>query len=98
MTIPSYSPSFDGLLNHGGTSTPSGPWATHLLAPDGSGNWVSVDPDGTVSYVPAGTDTPYTQFQVAGNVASVMPARNGGPLPGARWWNFAAIQVPTSGL
>lgn len=97
--IPALAVDLDGVLNIAGTTIPNGDWS-HLIAPDGSGNWVAINPSGVASVVPAGHDDPYSQFVVSsdGHLASVMPLRSGGPLPSARWWNYAIVVVPTSGL
>lgn len=97
MTIPSYSPSLNGILSIASIASIGNGWS-HLIAPDGSGQFVSVNPDGLVSY--STQDDPYSQCIVSpdGQKASFMPLRDGGPMPGASWLNYGLILVPTSGL
>lgn len=97
MSIPAFQPALNGILNHGGIEGVGGGWST-LIAPDGSGSIIRIDPSGVVSYISADHVDPYSQFIVSGMVASIMPLRAGGPLPNAKWWNYGLIQVPTSGL
>lgn len=97
--LPCYQPTFDGVLNHGGIIDIGGGWS-QLIAPDGSGNVITITPAGVVSYSSPSNNTPYTQFiiQPSGAVACIMPDRSGGPQKNARWWNYVIALVPTSGL
>ncbi len=101
MTVPSFTKDLDGILAIGGVipNLNGTTWAA-LIAPDGSGHVISINPNGDVEYVPPGDYNPYNSFIVSpdGQKASVMPLRSGGPLPGARWWHYGLIVVPTTGL
>ena len=99
MTVPSFTKDLDGILTIAGT-TDVGSGSSALSAPDGSGAIIGVDPTGVVTYADPSKNDPYHQYIVSadGKVASIMPLRGGGPLPGARWWHFALIIVPTTGL
>ena len=98
MIVPSFTKDLDGILAIASISVGS-PFST-LVAPDGSANVISVDPNGVVTYVDPAAGGTYIQALVSpdGKVASFMPLRSGGPMPHARWWHFALIIVPTDGL
>lgn len=100
MTIPTFTPALDGILAIANIVTLNAQWS-QLLAPDGSGRVLSVDVDGGITYV--APDDPNNAsrecvISADGQKASFMPKRSGGPLPGARWWHYGLIIVPTGGL
>lgn len=100
MNVPSLSPALDGILAVAAVVRADGPWS-FLVAPDGTGRHIDIDPAGVAHFVnendPDHSGT-YTRFVVTGNIASCMPLRAGGPLPGARWMHYALVIVPVEGL